>query len=294
MNFDYKDVLLNDIFAKNDPDSTTVIVDGFDDNGTTLIYKQPNGSVSKQNSIDYENFNNSVVDSLINLSAYYTDYKYTGNVQTISVNDKCKEIRVLLCGAGGSGGSGAGDTTGQRGESGTGGGGGAYYYKSIPITQATVFELTIGKGGDPVTGSGGGNSGKNGIAGGITRITKKISDTLSSVEAQASGGSGGLGGHPDDYRVGGAGGTTGSGTSILGGDNGSGSTPDRSQLLISPGGKSGWVKLKSGNTTYPKYSLLYPNDFFGNGGAGSRGEYNPQTLNSGPGQHGWARVYFLY
>ena len=114
------------------------------------------------------------------------------------------------------------------------------------------------------------------------------------VLAKADGGEGGVAGTPDNTVAGGAGASTGTGTLITSGDNGSQSTSDRSEILVSAGGNSGWVKSKSGTATYPKYSLSYPSQIYGNGGAGSRGEYDPQIYDSGPGIDGWARVYFIF
>jgi hypothetical protein len=288
MGYTYKDVSLNLIFSVNDSDATDVTIIGFKFNGNSLIYKNVNGTVSKQSDISY---NTAITNYFQNLSAYYIDYTETTSQYTINVNSKCKEIRVLLCGAGGSGGSGAGDTTGQRGESGSGGGGGAYYYKSVTIGNSFTFKLSIGAGGAGVNGGGGGNSGKAGITGGDTILYEENGTT---EICKATGGSGGNGGHPDNTVSGGAGATSGIGVSIASGNNGSVSTADRSTLWVSPGGDSGWVKNKSGSSAYPKCSVLYSNNSFGNGGAGSRGEYNPQTFDSEAGKNGWARVYFIF
>ena len=280
--FNYKGVSFNDIYSKTDTNTTPadVTMTGFKESNISLIYDPINGSVSKQN---YINYSATPTDYFQTLSANYVDYTST---QDIIVNPNCKEIRVLLCGAGGSGGGGAGDTSGQRGMSGSGGGGGAYYYHSYPLTTIFNFNLSIGVGGLGVSGSGGGNSGKPGNNGGNT----VLSDTTT-VIAQADGGSGGLGGHPDNTLPGGLGATSGTGTLILPGANGSNSTGDRTFMPASPGGVSGLEGLIGGNSTYPK---LYFSVSYGKGGSGSRGEYDPQTIPSEAGVNGWARIYYLY
>jgi hypothetical protein len=286
--YTHKDVSLNLIFSRNDSDATNETMTGFKENTIALVYDTANGTISKQNNINY---NATPTNYFANLSAYYIDYTYQVSQYTISVNAKCTEIRVLLCGAGGSGGGGAGDTPDNRGMSGSGGGGGAYFYFSQLITSAFTFKLTIGAGGGGVSGSGGGNSGYPGIGGGNTILYQSNGTT---EIAKANGGSGGNGGHPDNALAGGAGASGGTGTLIQAGNNGSISTADRSVMLVSPGGDSGWVKSKSGTATYPKYSLSYPSNVYGTGGAGSRGEYNPQTVLSGSGENGWVRIYFIF
>ena len=292
--YTYNSISLNSIFSTSDSDATNTTITNFRENTNSLVYNTANGSVSIQNSINYTT---TPTNYFSNLSAYYVDYLYQVNQRTITLNAKCTGITVLLCGAGGSGGGGAGDTPDQRGESGSGGGGGAYFYYSMSILATATatertFYLTIGKGGPGVNGSNGGNSGKSGIQGDDTILSTDASNT--NVIAKAGGGSGGTAGHPDNTVNGGAGSSTGTGTLISAGNDGSDSTSDRTNFYASPGGMSGWVKKKAGNATYPKYSLSYPSGTYGNGGAGSRGEYDPQIYDSGPGIDGWARIYFLY
>jgi hypothetical protein len=288
--YTYYDISLNCIFSKNDSDATNTTITNFKENNTSLIYNNANGTVSKQNSIYYTA---TPTNYFSNLSAYYLDYQYQVSEYTIFLNNQCIEMRILLCGAGGSGGSGAGDRTGQRGESGSGGGGGAYFYLSHTITTVKTFYLTIGAGGAPVNNLSdtkqSGNYGSNGYPGGNTSFYQIKDFPL----VKANGGLGGKAGTPDNYVVGGEGANTGIGTLISGGSPGDGSTADRGTLLVSNGGNSGWVIKKNGDATYPKYSQSYSNNY-GNGGAGSCGEYDPQTNYSGPGENGWARIYFLY
>jgi hypothetical protein len=296
--YKYNDVSFNSIFSTNDVDVSNVTLTKNKINGVSLVFQDANGSVSKQNNINYKA---TPTNYFANLSAYFIDYLYKATPYTITVNTKCKELRVLLCGAGGSGGAGAGDTPNQVGESGSGGGGGAYYYYSHAITTAFTYKLKIGRGGFSVSGSGGGNGGASGVKGGDTILYHE--DGVS-VLAKANGGSGGLGGHPDRSVDGGAGASDGSGNIISPGEDGEEGKADRSNLLVSVGGSSGWGLLKEGSDTYPKYSLMYPNNNigqtlnsvgpFGTGGAGSRGEGDPKNNDSGPGGHGFARIYFIF
>jgi hypothetical protein len=285
--YTYNDISLNLIFSKNDSDATNTTMTDFKENSTSLVYDTANGSVSIQNSINYTATSTNYFS---NLSAYYVDYLYNALIPTytININARCTAISILLCGAGGSGGGGAGDTSSQRGESGSGGGGGAYYYKNHVISTVRTFYLTIGRGGPGVSGSDGGNSGKTGSDGNDTILSTNTANT--DIIAKANGGSGGTAGHPDNTVNGGEGANGGIGVLISAGNNGSNSTSLRLNFYASAGGNSGWVIKIAGNATYPKYS----SGNYGNGGAGSRGEFNPQIYDSGPGEHGWARIYFLY
>lgn len=286
--YTYNNTPFTRIFSTTDADAASVTLTNFKENGTPLVYDTANGSVSTQNSII--NYTASPSNYFSNLSSYYIDYTLTTEY-TILVDEKCKEIRVLLCGAGGSGGAGAGDTKGERGWSGGGGGGGAYYYYNTTISTATTLKLSIGAGGAPVSGSGSGNSGAPGNPGEPT-ILYAINGTT--ILSQANGGGGGGGGLPDGETPGGTGGT-GSALLISAGNNGTPGTPDRSVVYIAPGGNSGWVNMINNiGGIYPKCIASYPSGIFGNGGAGTRGEYDPQTISSEPGQNGWARIYFLY
>ena len=287
--YKYKDISFDKIFSTTDTDATNNIITVFKVYGTSLIFNSANGTVSKQNNINYIT---SPVNYFSNLSAFYTDYLYQAEDYTISVDTKCTQLRVLLCGAGGSGGAGAGDEKGERGWSGSGGGGGAYSYTSLSVTGPTTFKLSIGAGGLGVNGSGGGDYGADGKNGEDTIFYRSNYTTVASVD----GGSGGNGGNPDSLVFGGAGATTGTINLISDGNSGSVSTSYRSEtdIFVSAGGTSGWVKFKGGNSVYPSYTSTYTNSYFGNGGAGTQGERNPQTATSGAGHNGWARIYFIY
>ena len=286
--YKYKDISFDKIFSTTDTEATNNIITVFKVYGTSLIFNSANGTVSKQNNINYIT---SPVNYFSNLSAFYTDYLYQAGQYTISVDAKCKEIRILLCGAGGSGGAGSGDSGTSRGWSGSGGGGGAYSYTSHSITTTSTFILSIGAGGAGVKGSRayGGHSGAHGNPGGNTILYHN-----SSVIASANGGSGGRGGERDKSVLGGAGATTGTIDLISGGNNGSIANATYELTHVSPGGSSGWVLSKAGNSTYPNYTSSYSNSNFGNGGSGTKGSGNANDNLTESGQHGWVRIYFLY
>ena len=99
--YKYKSVLLNNIFSKNDADAASTTMTGFKESTVSLIFDTANGTVSKQNNVEYSA---TPTNYFSNLSAFYIDYTYQAGQYTISVDTNCTEIRVLLCGAGGSGG----------------------------------------------------------------------------------------------------------------------------------------------------------------------------------------------
>ncbi len=177
------------------------------------------------------------------------------------------EITVEAWGGGGGAGKGQGN------DAGGGGGGGAFASRTIAVSAGQLYSIVVGAGGAGATGD-------IGSTGGNSIITLGGSPML-----QANGGS------PGNGRIGGAGGTTSSGTGIVsyaGGDGGSGhDTAQPFNRRGGGGGGSAFSDAPGGNgQDGGGNSGGAGGDGEGDGGSGVQGNDNTGNPGNAPGGGG--------
>jgi hypothetical protein len=130
---------------------------------------------------------------------------YSGNEALSFVEGKCPARVDVLVVAGG-GGSGYGDGSNQPG--GGGGAGGLIYKTGYEITKNS-YDITVGNGGDPPNGHGGGT---NGATWGANGGNSLFDAAGSSTRLEAPGGGGGASHAVKTFNLGADGGSGGGGT----------------------------------------------------------------------------------
>ena len=136
-----------------------------------------------------------------------TPYVTGGNLRNIEIftaggtYTKPSWLKFAIVEGAGAGGSGAGGTTGSNASVGGGGGAGGYFKKKIVAASIGATEtVTIGSGGDSVTGDNDGNNGGTTSFGSHCSATGGAggSSTINTTETRSrDGGSGGVGSDGD-------------------------------------------------------------------------------------------------
>ena len=235
-----------------------------------------------------------------NTIVYFTEINTNGTYTFNNVPSVYNKISVFLVGAGGSGGAGGGDGNSggyiRTGTDGTGGGGGEFSYIIDTPINNNNFKIVVGKGGYSVQG-GSLSNGNDGIDG--TNTTLRIPGWSVDDILVANFGGKGYGGH-----------ATSSAKDSIGG----GYSIDASNNLVEIanfnvrnrglgttnriGGKSGYSQDIQNNSTLIISKLAGDNGIlfnnFGDGGNATDGckVWHANTLLTGPGKDGYARVYF--